>query len=396
MLQRLAKHGWSKNPMIQTYLDGLLAPTAYWHVQQQSMKKRLSDTKDLKDFDNYWKHILLPTKTYNDIFSGWSQNQRFRAVARLEYLRSRYLNTPTYLDAQLVMSRGLNSENEDLPSRKDVLDVFNLHDWKWDNMEGMKIGSGADEDVYKNKIMKERLITLEDGEYDLNSPIDQHWDLVDILEVGGCCVHGRSEFNLFAEENQLYEVLTMDYVEALANQICQLRQNKANYQVCEVGAGSGLLTHHLKRCLDRMEGTDGIDMIATDSGSWNLGKRFDVEPYTNKEAIKRFRPDLVLVSWMPAGEDWTAYFRRSGVKNYIIIGESDDGCTGHNWETWGNYDYCDEDRKKKKFGMVEEPLFSRDGYYRTDLKELASLQLQRYDCRQAPYQSTTVLFTKKN
>ena len=101
MLSNLAKHGWSTNSMIQRYLDGILAPTAYWYVANASRKLRTSDaTTATTDFDHYWMNILLPTKTYNDIYSGWSQNQRFRAVARLEYLRSRYCNTAVYNNAK--------------------------------------------------------------------------------------------------------------------------------------------------------------------------------------------------------------------------------------------------------------------------------------------------------
>jgi hypothetical protein len=394
MLSNLAKHGWSTNSMIQKYLDGILAPTAYWYVANASRKLRTSDaTTATTDFDQYWMNILLPTKTYNDIYSGWSQNQRFRAVARLEYLRSRYCNTAVYNNAKTIMRNGITSDDTDLPTRQEIVRTFGMEEWAWDNKNN--VSNGDIEDQYKHNVMQTRLQT-KDNSYDLNSPIID-WGLEDVLEVGGCCVHGRSEFNLFAEEHQLYEVLSLDYVEALTAHIRKIRAahpEKKHFQVVEVGAGSGSLTHHIKRCLARDadgEGDQGIDIIATDSGAWNLGKRFAVEPYTNKEALSRLRPDLVLVSWMPAGTDWTKSFRRAGVKNYLVCGEADDGCTGHNWETWGNVQYK-EDGGRGQNGAT--PLYKQDGYERTDLNDLALLQLQRYDCKQAPYQSTTVLFSK--
>jgi hypothetical protein len=388
LYQQLARRGWSLQPRVQNYLDTVLAPTAYWWVQQRS--KQLRAKSIITEYDKFWMNILLPSKTYDDIYTGWSNNQRFRAVARLEYLRSRYLDTPRYVQAKTKMLKGLTNHDEDLPKRSDVLETFGMTDWNWD----VDSRSGA-EDAHKNRLMRDRLRirgTTDDAHFDLKSPVVD-WELEDVLEVGGCCVHGRSEFNLFAEEHQLYEVLTLDYIETLAAKICELRSlatDKKQFQVCEVGAGSGALSHHLRRCLERFGETD-IDVIATDPGTWNLGQRFAVEPYTNKQALQRFRPDLVLVSWMPAGTDWSASFRRAGVPYYVIVGEADDGCTGHNWKTWGNRAFCDDDGTTTTAAIP----YNSDGYRRENLKELAALQLQRYDCAQAPKQSTTVLFTKE-
>ena len=410
LLQRLARSGWSSNARIQTYLDSLLAPTAYWWVQQKSSLIR--KTGSLKEFDQFWLSILLPTKTYDDIYSGWSRNQRFRAVARLEFLRSRYMDTPRYTQA---ISR-LGDDQEDLPSRREILDLFGMEswDWKWEknnNNNNNNNNNIPKEDQHKFRLMRERLLISGSGEnekFDLKSPIVD-WDLEDVLEVGGCCVHGRSEFNLFAEEHQLYEVLTSDYVAELAKKIRTVLastkgdqvESKSNFLVCEVGAGSGVLSHHLRRYYEKEKELDKrerernmeIDVIATDPGTWNLGRRYPVEPYTNKEALKRLRPDLVLVSWMPSGEDWTESFRRSGVKSYLIIGEADDGCTGHNWKTWGNAAFREDAVVSEGPAMVP---YLHDRYERTNLEGLAKSQLQRYDCKQAPYQSTTVLFSKKS
>lgn len=55
-----------------------------------------------------------------------------------------------------------------------------------------------------------------------------------------------------------------------------------------------------------------------------------------KEALKKYKPDIVISSWMPYTEDWTKDFRTfSSVKEYILIGEPDNGCCGHPWKMWG-------------------------------------------------------------
>ena len=410
IFQYLARDGWSNNPKIQSAQDRLLAPTIYWLIQQRSKRIRASNPKDNTEFDTFWLNILLPNKNYNDIYSGWANNNRFRAVARLEYLRSRYRNTTQYNQAESIMLKSLKNKDEDLPSRNEIIELFQLDQWDW------KASSRTGEDDYKFHLMKEKLglfnnskngsvntidasnvNNLEPEDIALNSPI-LNWELEDVLEIGGCCVHGRNEFNLFAEENQLYEVFTLDYVEKLGLLIRKLRSksNKKHFQICELGAGSGALTHHLRRYFE-IDGDDGIDIIATDSGTWNLDTRFAVEPYSNSQALERLKPDVVLVSWMPAETDWTASFRRNGISHYILVGESDDGCTGHNWETWGNPTYRDEDTSlpssNKTFNSTQT-LYAKDGYKRKNLDELSNIQLQRYDCSHSPRQSTTVLISR--
>ena len=63
-----------------------------------------------------------------------------------------------------------------------------------------------------------------------------------------------------------------------------------------------------------------------------------------REALKTYRPHLVLCSWMPMGVDWTRAFRECGsVGEYLLLGEVYDGAVGHNWETWGNPAFADDE-----------------------------------------------------
>lgn len=442
VLARLARVGANASPAVKARLDAVLAPTAWWYVQRASARARgapagVDGAPAYSAFDKFWGKLLLPTGTWADIYA-WAQNDRFRAVARLEFLRSRYAGTERYRAAKKILTEDEGDIGklrvDRLPSRQQLIKVFGMEDWNWSDGDGPKSSAQNLEDLRKNEILQAR-VRVVDGAYDLNSPIklrdanSSHeddsgsggatlWDLEDVLEAGGCCVHGRSEFNLFAEEHQMYEVITRDYVAALTGTIMDIRRRRSimcagghnsklrekddDFIVVEIGAGSGALSHHLRRRLYELEhegtaGAKNIDIIATDSGSWKLDRStFPVEPYTVKEALERLQPDLVLTSWMPAGVDWTKAFRRAGVKDYLLIGEADDGCTGHNWLTWGNKAYRDaRDHELDKMGGrdISSP-FAEDGYTRTNLHELARLQLQRYDCRIAPNQSTTVLFSK--
>ena len=47
-------------------------------------------------------------------------------------------------------------------------------------------------------------------------------------------------------------------------------------------------------------------------------------------------PDVVLCCWQPMGVDWTAAMRaRASVREYVLVGETDDGICGEPWATWG-------------------------------------------------------------
>eukprot|EP00946_MAST-07B_sp_MAST-7B-sp1_P000133 g133.t1 len=436
LLSRMAALGSSASPAARARLDAFLAPTAWWYVQRTSA--RIREGGDVSEFDAYWGKLLLPTGTWADII-GWSQNDRFRAVARLEFLRSRYAKTERYRRAEEVFMDGGGGKlrADRLPTRRQLISVFGMEDWNWsDGAAALSTSSGIAskrtqnlEDLRKNEITQTR-VRVVDGGYDLTSPIrlrgkGHHpvrdtcdsdgvplWDLEDVLEAGGCCVHGRSEFNLFSEENQMYEVFTREYVDTLVDTIIGIKGRRhgerdgsmaRDFVVVEIGAGTGALSHHMRRRLYELEhkgvaGVKSIDVIATDSGSWKLdGGDFPVEPYNVKEALERLKPDLVITSWMPAGEDWTKDFRRAAIPDYLLIGEADDGCTGHNWLTWGNKAYMEaKDHERKIGGRSIVAPFAEDGYKRTDLQDLAQLQLQRYDCKMAPNQSTTVLFSKSD
>jgi hypothetical protein len=126
------------------------------------------------------------------------------------------------------------------------------------------------------------------------------------------------------------EYFTRDYVDNLAVKLRALLEGQAAPTILEVGAGSGRLTHFLTERLPEMT------IIATDELPPNPGSlTMPVEEADYRDALDTYRPQIVLSSWMPKNEDWTAAFRTiPNLQAYILIGETGaDGASG-TAETW--------------------------------------------------------------
>jgi hypothetical protein len=74
-------------------------------------------------------------------------------------------------------------------------------------------------------------------------------------------------------------------------------------------------------------------IIATNNGNWTIAKKADVEGlsvgetvdrYSNNNFDKHKKQVILLSSWMPMNEDWSAIFREADVDEHILIGECDD------------------------------------------------------------------------
>lgn len=144
----------------------------------------------------------------------------------------------------------------------------------------------------------------------------------------------------YTKNNPVYEVLTREFIEALANylvnRITELSAGKEQpLVIVELGAGDGRLSHFLQAALEnKIKGK--FNLIPTDSGKWEAVKpAFPVEKVvSNNEALIKHKPKIVINSWMPKGEDWSVAMRSTpSVEEYILIGQ--DVCCGDVWETWG-------------------------------------------------------------
>jgi len=200
----------------------------------------------------------------------------------------------------------------------------------------------------------------------------------------------------FDEEKPVYEFLNEEYLNALADYfVGKIQEYGASEErplvILEIGAGNGRLSHFLQQKLEE-KAPGQTKVVATDSGAWTLKSDFPVEQLDHKKAIKKYRPDIVICSWMPYQKDWTKDIRMCDrVKEYILIGETDGGCCGDEWETWGQSWSRDEDDE----GGKKIPPYEVDGFGREDLDELSGLQVCRTDNPGSYYHSRTVSFKRK-
>jgi hypothetical protein len=278
--------------------------------------------------------------------------------------------------------------------------------------------------------------------------------LEEVLEVAGGHVMQCGPLSALCEEAGIYQLWTRDYVEQLGRYIMQRSKampNGNNVVVLDVGAGDGILAEMLRDVfnadLDRSvvkepafrnrANRKGMltpreipkahskipTIVASDSGAWNISPIGNVKRYTVQEAIDTYAAlrgysVIVLCSWMPMNEDWSATFRKGNVEEYVLIGECDDGQCGDNWETWGNpkhllddidsaLDSSEDPFSSDRAEYAKNPVdldsdksnvklapYVVDGYERHDL-DLALHQFSRFDCQGSKFGST-VSFRRRN
>ena len=257
-----------------------------------------------------------------------------------------------------------------------------------------------------------------------NVPIEastEKLNFEEMLEVSGCHVSSCNAFNALCEEGGIYEFWTEEYVSGLADYLSSRCENfHGETVIVDLGAGDGCLSHFLQKYMkDFRSGTkkrrnEGPNlkhmrgknkragsknkislpmMVATDDGSWKIDPKAEVEKLNVTEALKKYNAFdesgkrnhqlITICSWMPMGVDWTKEMRDSGVDEYILIGECDDGNCGENWLTFGNPEfkddiYLDETESQAIKPSVIAP-YKMDGFTRTDLDDLSVLQYSRFD-----------------
>lgn len=141
----------------------------------------------------------------------------------------------------------------------------------------------------------------------------------------------------------IYLLPTREWVEALARTVDTLGVKR----VLEVAAGDGFLSACLKSVRPKLR------VIATDSGAWARASRrqsardkrelrgvpfagirmgADVERAAVTPAVKRHRPDLVLVSWAPPGTLVERAIR--GPCRFVLDVSVDGDVCGNGMRTW--------------------------------------------------------------
>ncbi len=144
--------------------------------------------------------------------------------------------------------------------------------------------------------------------------------------------------------HNVFQLPNKEFIQALSKRIADINPET----ILEIGAGRGLISKHLMNELGR-------EIILTDNYSWWTGNGDGVSDDTLDDtkvikmgytiALRKYNPDLVLISWIPYGHNWTRYVRKhQSVKGYILIGEGPEGCTGvaSDWRTGWKEHYFDD------------------------------------------------------
>jgi hypothetical protein len=139
--------------------------------------------------------------------------------------------------------------------------------------------------------------------------------------------HTMGMFSLLREEN-IFQFWNTEYIACLASELQSLVGKGLVLEVC---AGDGCLTHWLKE--------HGVNAVATDDYSWEKIKQvFPVEKLDALTAIDRYKPKLVIASWIDYDKSLDLKIIQKGVPYFVVIGEGQSGCTGSE-EFWEKYEY---------------------------------------------------------
>lgn len=120
------------------------------------------------------------------------------------------------------------------------------------------------------------------------------------------------------------ELWTREYIQGLLGHVEKTLSASENKIVLEVGAAEGRLTQRLQMASAQSSGE--AEFFATDDFSYpNLnqsGAVIPVERVDYKDALKKFKPSIVICSGMDYEIDMTPEFRLTpSVQEYILIGQ---------------------------------------------------------------------------
>jgi hypothetical protein len=152
-------------------------------------------------------------------------------------------------------------------------------------------------------------------------------------------------FKLLGEYG-IHQFWNQEYIGCLAGEV---KKRVGDELVLEVAAGDGMLSFWLRNY--------GVNIRATDSGAWYnyIKRRAPVEIIDAVSAIRKYKPRMVVASWLPAGESLDIEIFNTcaelNIPYIILIGEEDGACGSPTfwdekyWKKVGyKHDYldCDE------------------------------------------------------
>lgn len=191
-----------------------------------------------------------------------------------------------------------------------------------------------------------------------------------------CSNSGRFERKP-SELGWVHEFLNQEYIDALGQYLAQRIEelggkSDAPIRIIEIGAGDGRLSHFLRQKLNELI-PGKFQIVATDLHTQQISTPFPVQSIDDRQAIYRYQPEIVLVSWPPDDTDLTEPIRTSvTVKEYLVIAPPDGDLSGKTWDTWGiSYPGYEHDR--------EVPPYQAAGFVKNQLDELSQKQISRDD-----------------
>jgi len=412
--------------------------------EEEEETQKISDNPRLDAFQQFLSPVLTPSHEWSDI-ERYRFHARFIKWLRSEYLICKYgsdirlaLAEHTQLRVTPLLQRNAFKETirrgmipvnksdntystegyAPLPNGSTLNKAFQMDHWEkgkfpqgeYEPMKEIvkKLGGYMEEIPGSN--VQIACAPVEGSTKDLN--------FEEILEVSGCHVSLCNAFNALCEEGGIYEFWTEEYVSGLADYLLDCcEKHDGETVILDVGAGDGTLAHFLQKYmreflsgakkrknnsinLKQSRGTKKRTkkisslptIVASDDGSWKIDPKADVETLSVTEALHKYNPFdesgkrnhqlIVICSWMPMGVDWSQEMRHSGVDEYILIGECDDGNCGENWLTFGNADFKDDIYEGGESQIIEPSViapYKADGFRRTDLEDLSLLQYSRFD-----------------
>eukprot|EP00927_Polykrikos_kofoidii_P077278 TRINITY_DN74236_c0_g1_i1.p1 TRINITY_DN74236_c0_g1~~TRINITY_DN74236_c0_g1_i1.p1 ORF type:complete len:305 (-),score=28.48 TRINITY_DN74236_c0_g1_i1:330-1244(-) len=224
-----------------------------------------------------------------------------------------------------------------------------------------------------------------------------------------------TRWRAFFSGGPFYEVHTHGHVAELARYLVSLAHERQSLlrggplRILEVGAGSGLLTAHLRSSIRTLVQAGTVEVLqATDRGDRGLAVSslshiqsempsaaalpvVECMSYTDALVVKS--PHVVICSWMPLGQDWTPAFRRCpSVFEYILIGEADTGVCGSR-ATW----FRGKGPARRRARARGWDIYESVGWRRRDLEAVTGVgQVCRLDDRwDSRRHSSTVSFRRE-
>ena|SRR3989344_3123086 len=142
----------------------------------------------------------------------------------------------------------------------------------------------------------------------------------------------RTFWEKWCHDRRVWHIPTIEFVDALVEVMRELE----GAPCVEICAGKGKLSYHLHQ--------RGIEIVATDDFSWGSPHNSAlVERLSHRETLERYRPSIVLGSWIPMktriGFDVMDF---PSVRYFIDIGEKVDHAT---WMTAEVYQRTDWERR---------------------------------------------------